>query len=86
MVLEYALHGNLGDFIKTNKLSFEAKVFYVAQIVSILEYLRFEQVVHKDLKPENLLLDQSWNLKLADFGSSKLVGNEQGERHVHEAL
>ena len=70
LVLEYALHGDLHSFIKSNILSYEAKVFYIAQMVEILDYLRDEEVVHRDLKPSNFLLDENWNLKIADFGSA----------------
>lgn len=70
LVLEYALNGDFMSFMRTHKLDYDAKVFYIAQMVSILEYLRSEKVIHRDLKPENLLLDEQWNLKLADFGTA----------------
>ena len=72
LVLEYALHGDFQSFIKANKLDYDAKVHFMAQMVAVLDYLRSKGVVHRDLKPANWLIDQDWNLKLADFGSAKV--------------
>lgn len=69
-MLEYALNGDLFSFVKNTALSYDAKVFYIAQMVAILGYLREEGVVHRDLKPANFLIDEDWNLKIADFGSA----------------
>jgi serine/threonine protein kinase len=38
--------------------------------VSILAYLRGKNYVHRDLKPSNILLNERWQLVLADFGSA----------------
>ena len=77
MVLEYALNGDFASFIKTHKLDYEAKVFYMAQMIEILDYLREQNIVHRDLKPANLLLDENWNLKLADFGSAEVKAQKR---------
>lgn len=45
----------------------EARVKF-RQIVSAIEYCHRMHVVHRDLKAENLLLDQDFNIKIADFG------------------
>ncbi|XP_069158127.1 cAMP-dependent protein kinase catalytic subunit 3 isoform X2 [Procambarus clarkii] len=45
--------------------------FYASEIVSALEYLHSLSVVYRDLKPENLLLDQDGHLKITDFGFAK---------------
>lgn len=38
--------------------------FYVAELVSVLEYMHSKGVVHRDLKPENILLSKDYHLKL----------------------
>ena len=47
--------------------------FYAASVVLGLEYLHDRQLVYRDLKPENLLLDEAGYLKVADFGFIKKV-------------
>ena len=39
----------------------------------MLTYLRSQNVVHRDLKPANLLLNEKWQLVVADFGTAKTV-------------
>ena len=53
--------------------NFNVRKYYVSQIVSILDYLRSRRVVHRDLKPSNLLMNEKWQLVLADFGTSKVL-------------
>lgn len=72
MLLEYICGGELFSYLR-NAGRFPSATcnFYAAEIVSSLEYLHSLKIVYRDLKPENLLLDQYGHLKLTDFGFAK---------------
>ncbi|KND03562.1 CAMK/CAMKL/MARK protein kinase [Spizellomyces punctatus DAOM BR117] len=73
LVLEYAPGGEVLDYIVAHgrlKES-EAKKF-VRQIVEALKYCHEGNVVHRDLKAENLLLNSSMQIKISDFGLSNI--------------
>lgn len=72
IVMEYVPGGELFTFLRTvqNLKNDDAK-FYAAQITLMFEYLHSMDIVYRDLKPENLLIDTSGYLKLTDFGFAK---------------
>jgi len=49
------------------KLSLEVTRFYAMELINALEYLHSHKVVHRDIKPQNILFDHTFHLKLADF-------------------
>lgn len=69
LALEYAENGELFDYIaETGVFNEKVARFYFHQLISALEYMHTRGYYHRDVKPENILLDSSFNLKLADFG------------------
>ena len=49
--------------------------FYTACIVLALEYLHQSNIVYRDLKPENVFIDQAGYVKLGDFGFAKILSD-----------
>ncbi|XP_071802634.1 serine/threonine-protein kinase N2-like isoform X2 [Asterias amurensis] len=70
-VMEYAIGGDLMMHIHTDVFSESRTVFYAACVVLGLQYLHENNIVYRDLKLDNLLLDQEGFLKIADFGLCK---------------
>ena len=79
LVMEYLPGGDCASLVKVfGGLPEEWARQYLAEIVHGLEYLHSTGVVHRDMKPDNLLIDQHGHLKLTDFGLSKfgLLGRQ----------
>lgn len=55
-------------------------------MVLILEYLDSKEIAHRDLKPDNFLLDSLMHLKLTDFGSAKKVVISPKENFAKNSL
>jgi serine/threonine protein kinase len=71
-VLDYCAGGELFFHLGKEGRFHEGRAkFYAAQIILALEHVHSKGVVYRDLKPENVLLDENGNVKLTDFGLSK---------------
>ena len=71
VVLELAKGGELFDFIsESGRFNEMVARTYFHQMITGLEYLHKLKIAHRDMKPENLLFDLDFNLKIADFGFS----------------
>jgi len=74
MLLDYAPGGELFSHLrKAGKFPNETTRFFASEIVYALEYLHSLDIVYRDLKPENLLLDNQGHVKITDFGFAKKV-------------
>lgn len=58
---------------RVGRFSTEVTKFYASQITLALEHLHSLNIIYRDLKPENLLLDTNGNIKITDFGFAKKV-------------
>ncbi|CAD8143919.1 unnamed protein product [Paramecium pentaurelia] len=70
--LQYCPGGELYNLlVQKNKLTEEQAKFYACQIVLAFQYLHEQDIIYRDLKPENVLIDSEGYIKLTDFGFSK---------------
>jgi len=86
LVFEYAPGGDLYSLLKNMGCLDEGVArTYAAELTLALEYCHERGIVHRDVKPENLLISASGRLKLADFGLSVVsVGGEGPDEHGRE--
>ncbi|XP_012697071.1 testis-specific serine/threonine-protein kinase 1-like [Clupea harengus] len=72
MIMELGVQGNLLEFIKfrgTLPEDFARKIF--RQLTAAIKFIHEKNIVHRDLKCENLLLDKDFNMKVGDLGFSR---------------
>lgn len=80
IVIEYAAKGELFNYIVENKALDELRAMqFFRQIIYGLEYLHSLGICHRDLKLENILLDDNYNIKIADFGFARFVKSSIAE-------
>jgi len=71
IIMEYCEGKDLLDYILTkSKLSEEESLKYFHQLINALFYLHSQNIAHRDIKIDNMLLDRNRDLKLVDFGLS----------------
>ncbi|KAF0493789.1 Pkinase-domain-containing protein [Gigaspora margarita] len=74
MLLEYVIGGELFSHLrKAGRFTTDMTRFYAAEIVLAIEYLHSKDIIYRDLKPENLLLDCRGHVKITDFGFAKRI-------------
>ena len=77
IVLEYLPGGDLFALTKTRPLSLQRALFYLEQVCSGLAHAHKCGVIHRDIKPQNLLLTADKELvKIADFGVARIDATE----------
>ena len=72
IAMEYMGSGNLASRLRTQRrLSLEDATSVVSQIAAALDHAHDQGLIHRDVKPSNILFDESGQAKLADFGIAK---------------
>ncbi|CAI9294819.1 unnamed protein product [Lactuca saligna] len=90
LVYEYASNGSLDKHLlnPSSQLSWLQLLKICIDVASALEYLhnhvaKKHRIIHRDIKSANILLDENWNAKLADFGLAKIgLANQQNSNVI----
>jgi len=84
LVMEYAPNGSLRDMHpKGSRLPLDTVVSYVKQVSSALQYVHDNKLIHRDVKPENMLLGPHGNILLSDVGIAVVAHSERSWTAEH---
>lgn len=76
IVMEYVEGITLKDYLQSNRLSLNAVLEIGVRLADALQHAHSRNIVHCDIKPQNILIDKNLNPKIADFGIAKMVSNQ----------
>ena len=73
LVMEFLPGGDLMSLlIKKDKLTEEEARFYIAELILAVDSIHKLDCIHRDIKPDNVLIDKNGHIKLSDFGLAKV--------------
>lgn len=87
--MEYVKGTNLRHLMRKGDMTPRQMLTIVTQICDALQYSHHKGVIHRDVKPANILIDEQGNVKVADFGLAKKLGLDadgQGLTSASDAL
>lgn len=86
LISPWCENGNAAAFLETHgsALDLPARITLWEDVVAGVDYLHSQHptIVHGDLKPQNILIDNSGHAMLADFGLVRLIGDQAGEEET----
>ncbi len=78
MVMEYVKGTDLEKVLdEKEQLDLKTALKYFRQLLSALDFAHKQKVIHRDIRPSNILIDENDNIKVSDFGTSRLLGDKQ---------
>lgn len=86
MIMEYIDGPTLHEYIRDNgPLDVEEAVFFTKQILRGIEHAHQHRIIHRDIKPQNILMTQSKELKISDFGIARAL-SETAMTHTNHIM
>ncbi|KAJ3434529.1 serine/threonine-protein kinase ndrb-related [Anaeramoeba flamelloides] len=87
LIMEYVPGGDMmTHLIRNQVLTEEQTKFYIAETIIAVSTLHKMNFIHRDLKPDNLLLDREGHIKLSDFGLSTAYISVQNEMKMEKNI
>ncbi len=87
LVMGYAARGTVRDcYPKGTKLPWPVIDAYVQAIAAALQYAHDNRVIHRDVKPENMLVSSNGNVQLSDFGIARMMEQSTASANFHAQI
>lgn len=72
MVMEYVEGKNLNLILDKNQLSIKLSIKIIKQLCDVVDFIHSKEIVHRDIKTANIMVNSDFNIKLTDFGIAKI--------------
>ena len=79
IVMEHCASGSLRDLMKKERLPSELVFKWMATLTETLQFVHEKQIIHHDIKPDNILITENGTIKISDFG----IANTGGGTHAY---
>lgn len=72
IIMEYCVNGDFSSLLNKKQMKYDFIKYYFGQIVNALKYLNDNNIIHRDIKPKNILVTNGYKtIKLCDFGFAR---------------
>jgi eukaryotic-like serine/threonine-protein kinase len=85
-VMEFVDGTLLRQVIDSPQIQLTTKLEMIVQVCKALDYAHKNGVIHRDIKPTNILVDRQGNALVADFGIAQIVGTPEGEMTASDVV
>lgn len=76
IVMEYVEGVTLKEYLREHRLTLKAALEIAVRLADALQHAHSRNIIHCDIKPQNILIDKDLNPKIADFGIAKMVSSQ----------
>lgn len=86
LVMEYVEGISITDFISEEDLSLKEKLKLFERLCQVISFAHQNLIIHRDIKPVNILVNKDGELKLLDFGIAKLINSDSQNTHETQQI